>query len=193
MEVCIVGHGPSLKGAGLGSKIDEKTVVRLKNCAGLLKNPEDYGTRTDVVCSSTPVVRYMVDVESPVYWAYNKRPTWNEQVLQDFKAKVKGEVYMFPETCNIWNDVFRKMGGSHPNVSTGMAAVIISLEVLKPEKLWLAGFDKILKPNVEGYISTVPSNWNDGGTKDTGHDWVSENRLLQFLAHSYKTDIERLC
>jgi hypothetical protein len=42
-HLIIVGHGPSLKGAGLGPEIDKfKWVVRLKNCSMLHGSLTDY-------------------------------------------------------------------------------------------------------------------------------------------------------
>ena len=53
MKIVIVGHGPSLKGQGLGEYIDSfDKVVRLKGCASVVKTP-DYGSLTDAVCAST--------------------------------------------------------------------------------------------------------------------------------------------
>src|SRR3990167_6238227 len=138
----IVGHGPSLKGAKLGRKIDEQRVVRLKNCSALLENREDYGTRTDVMCSSTEIAPVMLKVKASEYWCYPKKGVYDEKALKKFKRQAPGKVLVPLAITLVWNDVFRNMGGQHPNVSTGMAAIIFALELEHRTMLTLAGFDK---------------------------------------------------
>jgi hypothetical protein len=188
----IVGHGPSLKGAKLGRKIDEQVVVRLKNCSDLLKDREDYGSRTDVMCSSTEVTHHLPKVQAKEYWCYPKKGFYDEKLIQKLDRQVTGKVIVPLRESTVWNQVFRDMGGKHPCVSTGMAAIIFALELTKPKTLYLAGFDKVLNPKTEGYISTVPTPFNAGGSKDTGHDWQKENELLKFLAHHFNCEITDL-
>ena len=184
----VVGHGPSLKKAGLGGKIDScDTVIRLKNCHMLLAEPKDYGRKTDVMCSSTEVLHYLDKVKAKEYWGYPKKGYFNKAGVWQLSRKVSFAPIKVPlDLCNFWNQVFREMGANHPNVSTGMAAVIIALEELRPNKLYLAGFDKVLNPESEGYRSTVPTQFNAGGSKDTGHDWKKEREFLDLLGAHYK-------
>lgn len=185
----VVGHGPSLKGAGLGSQIDAcDWVIRLKDCGELLKNPEDYGTRTDVMCSTTEVISVLPKIKAKEYWGHPKRGHFDRARVEKVMAGL--ETYVPLELCNFWNEFFRQMGASHPNVSTGMAAVIIALEKLPVDTVCLAGFDKVLRPESEGYVCTVPTRFNSGGTKDTGHDWKKENELLSYLASFYEKEIK---
>lgn len=185
----IVGHGPSLKGAKLGKKIDDQRVVRLKNCSDLLKEKEDYGSRTDVMCSSTEVVHHLPKIKASEYWCYPKRGNYDERLIQWLESKVSGRVVVALSECEPWNEVFRGIGAKHPNVSTGLAAIIIALELTRPKTLTIAGFDKLLDPGIDGYTSTVHTSFNAGGSKDTGHDWQKENELLQFMAKSFKCEI----
>ena len=192
-SVVIVGHGPSLKGAGLGGKIDGfDCVVRMKNCATLLAEPKDFGKKTDVMCSSTEVLHTLVNVKAKEYWGYPKKGNYDRAAVKWLERQVAGRVRVPLDVCNLWNAAFLELGGRHPNVSTGMAAIVIALELRRPEVLTLAGFDKVLNPSVEGYQSTVPTPWNDGGKKDTGHDWGTENKLLGYLATHYNVRIESL-
>lgn len=192
VSIIIVGHGPSLKGAKLGRKIDEQRVVRLKNCSGLLSEKEDYGSRTDVMCSSTEVTHHLPKVKAEEYWCYPKKGFYDERNIFKLKRQVSGKVIVPQNECNVWNEVFRGMGAKHPCVSTGMAAIIIALELTHPKTLYLAGFDKVLDPKSEGYVSTVPTPFNKGGSADTGHDWQKEHELLKFLSHSFKCEIVNL-
>ena len=184
----IVGHGPSLVGAGLGKTIDEQRVVRLKNCGELLKNPQDYGTRTDVMCASTEVAPVMLKVRASEYWCYPKKGVYDEKAQNRFNRQCAGKVKVPLAVTLVWNELFRNIGGRHPNVSTGMAAIIFALELEHPKTLTLAGFDKVRNPGLPGYHSTVPTAFNAGGNKDTGHDWEKENELLKFLAPHFKVE-----
>lgn len=191
-SVCIVGHGPSLKGAGQGKNIDAcDFVVRLKNCYTLLAEPHDFGRKTNAMCSSTEVLPYLPKVKAAEYWGYPKKGEYSQKRvrwLQRHVGQAKIEVPL--EACNLWNAAFLELGGQHPNVSTGMGAIIIALELKRPEVLFLAGFDKVWSPLTTGYVSTVPTHFNNGGTADTGHDWKKENELLSFLATSYQVRIK---
>lgn len=192
-SVVVVGHGPSLKGARLGKQIDSfDCVVRLKNCYTLLAEYADYGTKTDVMCSSTEVLPTISKVKAQEYWGYPKKGEYNKATVQWLERQVGKKVQVPLDMVNLWNAAFRELGGQHPNVSTGLGAVIIALELKKPEVLTLAGFDKVWEPWVDGYTSTVPTPFNDGGTKDTGHDWGKERELLGYLATAYQAEIRNL-
>lgn len=192
MRVVVVGHGPSLKGAGLGQKIDEcDKVVRLKNCSQLLAERQDYGTRTDALCTSTETLYNLPKLTALEYWGYPKKGDFSPARVRQAERSV-GKIHIPLEVCNLWNCAFLELGGEHPNVSTGMAAVIIALDRWKPETLYLAGFDKVLHPYSDGYECTVPTLWNAGGEKDTGHDWETENLLLPYLATAFNTRILNL-
>lgn len=192
-SVVIVGHGPSLKGSCLGKRIDAfDCVVRLKNCYMLLAEHADYGKKTDVMCSSTEVLHTLPKVKAKEYWGYPKKGDYNRASVKWLERQVSGRVKVPLEACNAWNAFFRQMGGQHPNVSTGLGALIIALELRRPRVVHLAGFDKVWSPETEGYQSTVPTPWNDGGNKDTGHDWAAEHVLLQSLSDYYQSRIESL-
>jgi len=187
----IVGHGPSLKSAGLGKKIDAcDKVIRLKNCYYLLAETQNYGARTDVMCSSTEVLHYLHKVKAQEYWGYPKHGTYNQASVWQLERRV-GPVHIPLELTNLWNCVFLELGGRHPNVSTGMGAIVIALDRFRPEALYLAGFDTLLDPKI-AYASTVPTKFNDGGTKDTGHDWETENQMLPYLAAHFGAEIKDL-
>jgi hypothetical protein len=192
--VVVVGHGPSLKGAGLGSEIDKHFVVRLKNCHMLLAEPKDYGKKTSAMCSSTEVLPTLTKIHAPEYWGYPKKGDYSPRRVKWLKNHVDrhSKVFVPLDVCNEWNQKFCEIGGRHPNLSTGMGAVVIALDRLKPGRVLLAGFDNVINPGVEGYKSTVPTPFNAGGTKDTGHDWLTEHKMLPLLANHYKARIEDL-
>lgn len=193
-SVVVVGHGPSLKGSGLGNEIDKHFVVRLKNCSMLLSESEDYGKKTDAMCSSTEVLPYLPKVKAREYWGYPKHGAYSEKRVKWLRRHVdqRAKVEIPLDACNLWNAAFRELGGRHPNVSTGLGAVIIALVLKRPEVLYLAGFDNVISPKTQGYRSTVPTPFNADGTQSTGHDWQKEHELLPYLATAYRTRIESL-
>ena len=107
------------------------------------------------------------------------------------QERVTGRVLVFLDLSNFWNSAFNELGSTHPNVSTGMSAIIIALHRIRPSRLYLAGFDSVLNPAIP-YISRVPSPFNEGGTKGTGNDWATENKLLPVLATHYGVTIKDL-
>lgn len=191
MNLVIVGHGPSLKGARLGGRIDScDFVVRLKNCSMLLAEKRDYGTKTDALCTSTETLMNMTKVKAVEYWGYPKKGEFSEARRRGAERKLGQKIRIALEACRLWNAAFLELGGKHPNVSTGLGALITALELKKPEVVYLAGFDKVSNPEIKGYTSTVPTIWNAEGQKDTGHDWSTENKLLGYLQAHYRIPIK---
>lgn len=192
-SLVIVGHGPSLKGAGLGSKIDAcDFVVRLKNCSMLLAESQDFGKRTDALCTSTETLYNLPKLEAGEYWGYPKHGEYSPSRVRQAERHLKAEIKIPLETCRLWNAAFLELGGQHPNVSTGMGALIIALAIKAPKVVYLAGFDNLLAPETEGYRCTVPTPFNAEGTKGTGHDWRTENALLPYLATHFQVKIKNL-
>ena len=190
MNVCIVGHGESLKRAVVGWKIDAcDKVVRLKNCHLLLAEPHLYGKRTDALCTSTETLYNLPKLKAGEYWGYPKHGEFSASRVAQAERNLGKKIHIPLELCNLWNCAFLELGGQHPNVSTGTAAVIIALDRYRPQTLYLAGFDNVMDPSIEGYRCTVPTPWNAGGTKDTGHDWKTEHKLLPYLATAFNARI----
>lgn len=184
MKICIVGHGPSLKGAKKGTEIDSfDKVVRLKGSSTVIGS-EDYGRRIDALCASTEIMGTFFKVDSPEYWAYPKKGTFDQLVFLQVITKLEKPILLPLHYCNEWNSKFRELGPSHPNVSTGMAAILIALMRWKPESITLAGFDTLLDPSIEFERNDlIPVS---GLGKLAGHDWAKENELLKIAAHSVK-------
>jgi hypothetical protein len=189
--LCLVGHGPSLKGSGLGGAIDGcDFVVRLKNCSMLLAESHDYGRKTDALCTSTETMTNLTKLKAGEYWGYAKKGSFAQARVRRAERYLKARIEIPLEPIQLWNSAFLELGGKHPNVSTGMGALIIALELKKPETVYLAGFDNVCAPMIQGYKSTVPTAWNADGQKDTGHDWFCENKLLGYLQAHYKVPIK---
>jgi len=186
MKVCIVGHGPSLKGAKKGQLIDSHDyVVRMKLGQRLCKeNPEDYGTKTNVLVASTEVYGCFLNSDVRHKWGYPKNGWYDEVGAQ--RANVTVELNI----CNYWNWQFRKLGGKHPNVSTGTAAIILAANFYNPGSISLAGFDTLLNPKEKfSRITEVPRT---GSGEFPNHDWEKENELLDYITEAYGVKINPL-
>lgn len=187
MNIVIVGHGPSLKNAGLGAHIDSfDKVVRLKGSGSVIETP-DYGSRTDAVCASTEVMGNFFKIEANEYWAYPKKGHFDAQSVIQAITKLEKPVMIPLEYCNYWNLRFRQMGACHPNVSTGMAAILIAIKRWSPKEIRLLGFDSLLNPKIPFDRNfAIPRT---GAGPYPNHDWENENRLLNVLSNVYKVNI----
>jgi hypothetical protein len=186
MKIAIVGHGPSPMGKKLGSEIDSHdVVVRLKNCAPLI-GTEDYGNRTDALCLSTEVVGLCNKVMSGLYWLYPKKGDFDIGPVMDTIRRT-GALFMIAQNLtDYWNDIFRKSGAHHPNVSTGLAAIIMAAHYYEPQQITLIGFDTLLNPK-EPFLRNDASPRTGVGV--ITHDWQKENELLYTLADQYRFQI----
>ena len=186
LTICVVGHGPSLVGKKLGEKIDQfDVVVRLKGCAPVL-GTEDYGSRADALCMSTEVPGLVFNVVAGQYWFYPKNGAYDQVRTFDVIAK-RGAPFMIPlDLCNHWNGKFREAGATHPNVSTGLAAILVAAHYYEPALVVLAGFDTLLNPGLE---FTRNDEIKRTGVGSSLHDWKAENALLPTIEKAYDTQI----
>jgi Glycosyltransferase family 29 (sialyltransferase) len=190
LKICIVGHGPSLKGSKLGKEIDSHDkVVRLKGSACVIRS-EDYGSKVDAICASTEVMGNFFKFMAPEYWAYPKNGHFNPSGAINVIARLERPVMIPLEHCNYWNQRFRQMGAQHPNVSTGTAAILIAIKRWCPKKIILAGFDTLMDPSVPFDRNMDIPRTGDGPYPN--HDWEKEKLLLRVLSHVYGVSIEPL-
>jgi len=188
-RVCIVGHGPSVREKPRGQDIDQCTVVRLKNCKRLLADKEHYGRRIDYAAASTETLKGLHGLGAKhvkEYWGYPKRGKYNAKVAQELQDLTGRPVWVPLTLTNDWNKRFRDLGGQHKNMSLGMAAIIMVCEKLKPENLFLAGFDTMLDPDKEYYTCLKERKGHPG------HDWATEHILLDQVRAEYDTVIAPL-
>lgn len=187
MKVCVVGHGPSLKGKKLGRIIDSHDkVVRLKGSSSV-HGSEDYGIKCNALCSSTEIMGVFRRQNAEEYWAYPKKGEFSHPVAIKVITEIEKPVMIPLLFSNYWNHRFREMGACHPNVSTGMAAILFSIHRWKPEEIILAGFDTLLNPDIQ--FDRNPEIPRSGVGDYPNHDWKKENELLTILGHIYKVSI----
>jgi hypothetical protein len=123
--VCCVGHGPSLRGRGLGKSIDQCVVARISPRAestgpafvDLCGKEEDYGTRTD----------YMFLEAYGCFYRMDSRRTWIRQ----------GEIRSVLST---W---ISKVRHTPPRLSRGFQTIVAVCHILRPETILLAGYDSL--------------------------------------------------
>lgn len=191
MRVCVVGHGRSLKGMGLGRTIDSfGKVVRLKGSSSVY-GTEDYGSKVDAMCASTEIMGTFFKQSCQEYWAYPKNGSFSGPTAISVIARL-GKPVMIPiQLCNEWNQRFRDLGACHNNVSTGMAAIIIAIDRWFPKEIVLAGFDTLMNPDVQfDRNNEIPRS----GIGDyPNHDWKKENELLKILEATYGVSISEIC
>lgn len=158
----------------------------------LIAEKADYGTKTSALCTSTETLPNLWKVKASEYWGYAKKGHFSTSRLRQVERRLNKKIQVPVDPVRLWNAAFLELGGKHPNVSTGVGALIIALELKKPEVVYLGGFDKVLNPETKGYRSTVPTSWNADGQKDTGHDWATEKVLLGYLQTHYNVPIKNL-
>ena len=170
--ILIVGHGPSLRDAGLGPEIDQYTVCRMK-VFDRFQNKKDHGTRTDYLCCTDSVIKGAAAKCKAEYWVYYK-----------YGAKTPG-LKEYPDLrhlTNPWNDWFQKRchyqgeGPKGRNYSLGTAAGIIALE-LGFERVIFAGCDTLMNPDLE-----YESLYNPGTSAKHAHVWPVDNEMLHICA-----------
>ena len=187
MNVCVCGHGPSLKGAGLGPAIDtHDKVVRLKSSQTVMWT-NDFGSKVDALCSSTEIMGTFFKMEASEYWGYPKNGDFDVKKFINMFLRLQKPVMIPLSFINTWNARFRQMGARHNNVSTGMAAILIAIHRWKPDKIVLAGFDTLLNPAIEfSRHNEIPRS---GSGPYPSHDWIKENELLEVLRDTYNMEI----
>lgn len=187
MRVSIVGHGRSLNGSKLGSQIDSsEKVVRLKGSHAVLDS-EDYGSKVDALCASTEIMGTFFKMDATEYWAYPKKGSFDGGNAIQAIAEL-GKPVMIPMALSYhWNQEFLRMGGQHPNVSTGMAAIIFSCYRWSPDVIRLFGFDTLLDPSKS---FTRDERIPRSGYGYIDHDWETENKLLDRLKDVYGVRFE---
>lgn len=190
MRICIVGHGPSLEGAGKGKEIDSHDrVVRLKGSNTVI-DTDDFGRKVDALVASTEIMGTFFKMNAPEYWAYPKKGFYKQQTFLLNIEHLAKPVMIPIGVCNHWNNYFRTMNPCHPNYSTGMAAIIMAIHRWRPKEIVLAGFDTLVDPSVVfKRHSGIPRS---GVGPLPGHDWQKENDLLKVLSNLYKVSIEPL-
>ncbi len=193
MQVAVVGHGPSLSGAGRGAEIDAcDIVVRLHNCEW--QTPADYGARYDYGVLPGPWLAKALPgiVRRPargwLLYRFDRPP----QVRPPASAQV---------ICiDRWRREIWAQGGvsniGRPSPTRGSAAILMAAQHFKPARIWCFGLDNLMAGTTAGYayppeaptlkILTPPDR--PGLTEDR-HDLAAERRMLDVAARHFNVEL----
>jgi hypothetical protein len=200
MKVVIVGHGPGLKGAGRGWAIDAcDAVVRFVDSfyfeAG---DVENYGIKTDYILSCDQRINDLhilagkgINLRPKETWVYGRPQFRDEKFILQRIARYNPCICKETDRWEIW---FKAMGATgysskrcaDPHFSSGMAAIIMTAEKLKPAVIHLPGFEAVLSGDSEGYDSGT----NRGHILKAEHDFATEKRLLDEVKVHYGFEVD---
>jgi hypothetical protein len=198
MKVVIVGHGPELRNAGKGKEIDGFDVVVRFGDSFYFQDEENYGHKADyVLCCDQRIADMHILAErgikmSPIQtWVYG-RPGFRDAKFIMERIK-QYNPYVCIET-DPWELRFKELGATgyssarcaDPHFSSGLAAIIMVAEKLKPEVIHLPGFEAVLNGDSENYDSGV----NRGAVLKAEHDFRVENIMLEEIKAHYGFKVE---
>jgi Glycosyltransferase family 29 (sialyltransferase) len=194
IKCAIIGHGPSLEGAGLGQEIDQcDHIIRLKKGWELTYlNPKDYGRKTSILMSSTETLGTLITNDSfteevSVFVGYPKYGWYDEEQAMKIGRQVQKPLWIPLNLFNYWNFRFRNLMPKHPNISLGCAAIIFAANDLDCDSIELFGFDSLQNPDRKYQrIKTIPRTGR-GAFPD--HDWEKENILVGLIQSDYDVAI----
>ena len=186
-EVVVVGKGPSVRGTKIGSWIDSfETVIKMSE--GYFD--EDYGFKCDYLILTTLqawVLPKSINPQAAVWLYVTKRPRYNKLPWDAYNEVIKSEldyegpIVFINEHIRGWlrwyrrhynKDRVEKKYVKHP--SKGTVAIITAMELLKAEKIFLVGFDRVMK----GHPPLMET-----------HDWTIENKMLKLASKHYSTEL----
>ena len=198
MSTVIVGHGPSMLENKHGEFIDSHDVViRQKRCSETLKHPEQFGTKTDIVCGSYTIAPAMKeDMPGCEYWVFmdsrhQKFPVSAYQwVAENMPCTI------LKPLCDEWNARYRQYRTpyehppnmqkfddlGHPHLSAGFHTILYACEILSPKQIDLVGFDNIKTGDFTWSVTRGPDY-----DKYPDHHWGIEHDLIKIVESNYGT------
>jgi len=201
MNVCIVGHGPSLLNQRLGDRIDGyDVVIRQKRCQETLKRPETYGTRIDVVCGSWTIAPQLFEIGAGEVWVFlDSRHADVSDALVEHVSQV---ARIDRSLCDDWNARYRARRTpykrpdervkefdplGHPHLSAGFHTLLYACAFLKPESVTLAGFDNV---RTGGWTWSITRGPEWGQYPD--HRWDIEHEMLKDVQDEWDVEVKFL-
>lgn len=204
MRVAIVGHGPSMKGAGLGPEIEaHDRIVRLKQGWMMPQvRPDDYGSRLDIICSTLKTWRPYWKLPIKEYWGYQSFPGQDASLGKIREHFGSIPVHLAGAAISRWLGEYRELAdirggwerpsdgmtkvGDEPWFSTGMGAIVMACALLLPETVTLFGFDNLVQGRREEFTNIFRTTDHEYPR----HAWNIEWRMLQLLEKEYNVRID---
>jgi len=190
-SIAIVGHGPSLIGAGMGPRIDNHDlVIRMAECDWQRKLGKDYGRKYD----------YGIDSINQITCLHHQNPNWKPKYLYWLYSPksnsniIKSTVY--GEKAIIVGFHIEQYRRESRCFTRGTAAAIISIILYEAAYLTLFGFDMVLlgsamEPEKRHPIELRKFRENKLQAKDRStagkHDWINERQTILNVAEEHGT------
>ena len=195
--IAIVGHGPSLRGAGKGEYIDSFDYVVRFPYSGNWQIPGDYGTKTTFFCATVRRSHKIAERQRPDsgYFIWSKYGGSIPERLKDLIAECGGE-----DVTNIVNYWQQKMSTHHyfaslevnektvKHFSHGTAAICIMAHKIK-EPITVFGCDSLKEGRISGSAysgSWVPENRSQ---KQNNHVLDAELLIVDNVRKYYNVEI----
>ena len=185
-DVVIVGHGVSLRGAGLGDNIDsfDCPIVRFN---GFMHGcgVEDRGSRVDYLCTTPKQFKFFLDdkvIPARELWVYlprrnTFRPTDPYEGGPLYVADLREWLYMYKGL---------KTGRTVGYFCKGFAAIIIAAKRLDISSILLFGFDNLWAGERKKFETM---GLRRGKVKTTRHDYVAQRKMFDVVSAVYGVDI----
>ncbi|MHA2064358.1 MAG: hypothetical protein ACXABY_08255 [Candidatus Thorarchaeota archaeon] len=194
--VAIVGHGPSLRGAGKGKHIDSFEYVARFPYTGDWQTPEDYGTKTSFICSTvlraTKIRPWPIPTDGYYIWSKEGRDIGD--YLKTLISQLGGE-----DVTSLIGTWQKRMAthhylsvlsrGSDGCFSHGTAAVCIMAARLR-EPITILGCDSLKRGGVGGGIYSGSWVYENRKREQNNHALDAERLLIDKISEYYKIGVE---
>jgi len=183
-DIIIVGHGTSLRGAGLGSAIDsyDCPIVRFNgfiHCCGV----EDMGSRMEYLCTTTKQFRFFLKdkvIPTRELWIYEPEGKFTYD-------QYKGPFYV--ADLDEWLDIYKgiRAGLTSRKFCKGLAAIIIAAKRLDISSILLFGFDNLWRGDRRKYATM--GRYRNKGVYTSRHDYAAERKIVDIVSKRYGVNI----
>jgi len=185
--VAIIGHGPSMRGAGYGKYIDDYRIVIRFPYLKDWQIPIDYGKRTTYWFSNINRLNKRIRRELPeegyYLWAKNGNPIGDEYKF--LISKFGGQE--ITEQVKFWQGRYLK-DAAHPYFSHGGVAIIAAISFFNLP-VTAFGCDSIRDSLKETKYYVGSAIWENRQFKDSSHDYQAEHKITTEFATKNKVEL----
>ena len=202
MTICIIGHGPSLNGAGRGQEIDNYGLIVRMGQTNHWMNPVDYGNKTHIVCQTAKpgkvrtMRNYCPIPEYHTYMWFKKRTSKKNFKLNtieriDPTLVPEFKIISAQETVNFWQKKFLAFSPAYRFITRGTAAIAIIgdfhmwMKENPNRKITLLGCDN-LKAAHSGGFRHGPHGFV---RTHQPHDYAAEHLLVEEMEKYYHMEV----